>query len=243
MKRFLFAVLSSIMISSCLGEGEMGNTYTLNAHFQYADMNFYPDSTFFNTAQPNGFGYDALNFYHRLDPGKIWFDGGFLISRLEMPKSGNTEGIENNTYRSYLKNFKGWEGNMYLVYYQNPDPALRPEHSIEFPYTANGSCVISGCYVTNTVEVADSIKANFVPGDRLILKATGYLNGVKTRDQSIALAEYTVAKDSIVSSWTPFRLDALGEVEYVEFEVNSTNPKVPGYFCMDNLVAQIKISY
>ena len=48
---------------------------------------------------------------------------------------------------------------------------------------------------------------------------------------------------SIVSTWTPFELTKLGAVEYVNFEILSTKPDVPAYFCMDNMVVEINLEY
>ena len=100
-----------------------------------------------------------------------------------------------------------------------------------------------GCYVTNTVQVADSIKANFKIGDKMYIKATGYLYGQKTGEATFTLAEYTAARDSIVSSWTMFDLKALGTIEYVDFDVTTTNPAVPANFCMDSMGANITVVY
>jgi hypothetical protein len=44
-------------------------------------------------------------------------------------------------------------------------------------------------------------------------------------------------------NWTPFQLSSLGTVDYVDFEVVSTNPEVPGYFCLDGYLASIKVEY
>ena len=94
-----------------------------------------------------------------------------------------------------------------------------------------------------TVEVADYVKANFKKGDRLVVKATGYLDGRKTGEAELALADFSEKKDSIVSIWTPFEFGKLGFVEYVDFEIISTDPNVPTYFCMDNMVAEIDLEY
>ena len=140
-------------------------------------------------------------------------------------------------------------GNIYTVFYQNPDESKMPEHDVKFVgYSADsiieeGTCKIAGCYLTNTVEVADYIKANFKTGDKLVVKATGYLHGNKTGETEIALADFSEKKDSIVSTWTPFELKKLGFIEYVDFEITSTDPNVPTYFCMDNVVAEVEIKY
>lgn len=100
-----------------------------------------------------------------------------------------------------------------------------------------------GFYVNNTAEVVEAVKQNFVDGDRLVLKATGYLNGTKTGEAEIELAEYTEQKDSIIVNWTPFDLDKLGKVQYVEFEMISTKDNIPTAFCMDDMVARISLEY
>lgn len=242
MKRLLFIFIALVTLSSCMDDGSgMGQQYQLVASFQYPGLKFDSDSTFLNRNDAVGFGFDALNFFHELDADKIWFDGGFILSCLEIPKSGKTDGLR-NTYRANVPVGQP-QGNTYTVFYQNPNPQLMPEKHVEFAFDENGTCLMIGCYVTNTVEVADSIRNNFKLGDKLTIKATGYLKGAKTDEADFTLAEYSAQKDSIVSIWTGFDLAKLGSVDQVTFEVNSTNPNVPAYFCMDNMVAKINIQY
>lgn len=246
MKRLFFILAALALVSSCLDDGSGSRTqYTLTATFQYQGLDLGADSTYFSTKTPEGFSFDLLNFYHQLDSDQIWFDGGFILSNYEMPESGVTDRLH-NTYRLYLnpKANKNQSGNIYTVYHQNPDSALMPKHGVEFAYAGQGSsCTMIGCFITNTVEVADSIKANFVLGDKMTVKATGYLFGEKTGEAEFTLAEYTAKNDSIVSCWTLFDLEELGTVEYVDFEVSSTNPNVPAYFCMDSMGANMDIVY
>lgn len=242
MKRLFFILFSFVLVSSCLDDGSgMSQSYTLTANFQYSNMSFFPDSTFFNTQTPQGFGYDVINFYHLLDPDKVRVDGGFILSCLEMPLSGNTEGL-NNTYRCYQKDIKKKYSNTYTVFYQNEE-TLMPEHDINFPFINNGSCSMGGFFVTNTVEVADYIKENFEKGDRMSVKITGYLNGKKTGETEFLLADFSAEKDSIVSTWTPVELDMLGSIEYVDFKITSTKEGTPAYFCMDELTYSVDLTY
>jgi hypothetical protein len=91
--------------------------------------------------------------------------------------------------------------------------------------------------------VARKIKEHFKDGDKLVLKATGVkADGART-EASITLAEYSEAKDSVMYNWTAFALSSLGSVSYIDFEVQSTCPDVPGYFCMDGLVAGVSVEY
>ena len=57
------------------------------------------------------------------------------------------------------------------------------------------------------------------------------------------VAEFTEKKDSVVSSWTAFELTKLGAVDCVDFELISTQPDVPAYFCMDSMFATISLEY
>ena len=44
-------------------------------------------------------------------------------------------------------------------------------------------------------------------------------------------------------NWSVLDLSTLGDVDYVNFDVTSTNPDVPGYFCIDGYLANIKVEY
>lgn len=242
MKRILFLFSLVFVVSSCDWANYTNKeSFTLVATFEYPSETFRSDSTIFNTNHPEGFGFNVLNFYHKLDDGKANVLGGFLISGAQMPKSGNTDGLYNR-YRAYVAGYQP-EGNTYAVYYQNPDASLMPEHGVAFATKEYGTCTMKECAVTNTVDVVDAVMANFKKGDKMVLKATGYLDDKVTGEASISLAEYTEAKDSVMTTWSYFDLSKLGDVEFIEFEVTSTNPDVPTYFCMDQLTAAITLEY
>ena len=244
MKRLFFILASIVLVSSCLDDGSSTTSeYTLVADFQYgAGVSFKSDSTWFNPQSPEGFGYDALNFYYKLDANKVMHEGGFILSCAQMPASGNTERLPND-WRAYVTTGTQPIDNIYTVYCQNSDSALMPEHDIKFAYKENGTCTMIGCYMVNTVSVVNAVKEHFKTGDRLSVKMTGFLDGTKTGDVEFVLADYSAQKDSIVSRWTPVALDGLGSVDYVDFEVVTTNPNVPTSFCMDEFSATVEISY
>mgnify|MGYP003294417350 CR=1 FL=1 len=243
MKRILFILFSLIMVSSCLDDGS-GTTqkYQGRADFEYgAGAQFLPDSTFFNTKQAEGFGFDILNFYHQLDASKSGVDGGFILSQQKMPVSGKTEGL-NNRYRCHIGQLKDQFENTYAVFRSHPEPSFMPKHAISFSLPAHGTCEIVGAFFTNTVEVVEAVKANFKDGDKLVATFTGYLGGEKKAVVEVKLAEYTEKKDSLMTTWVPVDLK-LGKIEHVDIEVTSTNPAVPTYFCMDHLVYNAELIY
>lgn len=242
MKKFLILFMMALGAVSCLDDGStMGQKYSLVASFQYSGVSFKSDSTFVNYKDTVGFGFDVLNFYHELDEGLSRAEGGFTLSYAEMPKSGVTEGLA-NTYRAMNPAGMSSE-NIYVVFRQNPDESKMPKHDIQFSYPQYGSCTMVGCYVTNTVETVDFVKEHFSLGDRLSLKAVGYLNGQKTGEAEIVLADFSAQKDSIVTKWTAFDMAKLKDVEYVDFELISSKSDFPGYVCMDNVVVDIALEY
>jgi len=38
-------------------------------------------------------------------------------------------------------------------------------------------------------------------------------------------------------------LNSFGFIDYVDFEISSTKPDVPMYFCLDAMVADVTVSY
>ena len=82
------------------------------------------------------------------------------------------------------------------------------------------------------------------PGEKVLLRATGYKEGAKTGSADIVLVEKSSPKDSVMSHWTEFKLDALHAVDVIDFELIIPEGKeIPATVCVDNLTAQIVISY
>lgn len=242
MKRFIIILSVAMMAVSCFNiESGSKQSYTLFADFEFTRVDystaFGADSLMFDTEVGLGIGFDMLGFYHKLNAEKTDVIGGFIASHLSPVKA---DGEGNNADR--LCDLLSKKSNTYLVYRNTEQPNM-PEHDIQFMSTKYGTCTMVGCYVTNTVEVAESVLANFEKGDRLTLKATGYLDGTKTGEAEIALADFSAQKDSIVSTWTPFNLNKLGSVEYVEFTVTSSKPEVPLNFCLDDMIASVSLEY
>lgn len=260
------------MAASCFGDGPTyEKSYTLNVNFEYSfdySQTFGTDSLWFDAATGVGIGYMDMAFYHKLNNDKTGFLGGFMVSYQEMPKAPvkdedkdepvepeaqaetDTEGdsgeniVVDKRWRAYLlEPLKS--RNTYVVFHDSDN---MPEHDVEFLMSDYGTCLMSECYITNTLAVAESVAEHFDIGDKLVVRATGYLNGSKTQTAEMPLAEFSNQKDSIVSRWTKFDLTKLGSVQYVDFEVEalvSPDKKhlIPTDFCLDNMVSNVNVSY
>ena len=249
MKKILFFAAIAISMVSCLNKGSFSQTYLADITFEYSDLvyktEFGKDSVY---VCPNeydqGFIYAdyPLFFGQRQVGGKL--EGGFVMSYLKGEADGalEKEANANDAFRVHAA--AGATGSKtYAVFYDNPSEAMMPQYDIEFGYKDNGSCMPLGCYVNNTTLVARKVREHFQDGDKLTLKAKGTKFDGSIVEASIVLAEFTEAKDSVMYNWTTFDLSKLGAVDFVDFEVVSTNPQVPGYFCLDGYIASINVSY
>lgn len=242
MKRLLIICAVAVAAVSCLKGSGFNTSLTSVVTFEYADNEFNSDSLLFDTKYSKaGFAWDMLEFYHKVDASSLEFKGGFLVSWLNTPFSGETEGLKNNCYRSNVKGLTNPK-NKYAVLSITSD---MPQKQFAFNCKSRGfegTCTMKNVFVSNTVEVADSIKSQFVPGDQLILTATGYRADQMTDKAEIKLAEYTTAKDSIITTWTNFDLSKLGDIDSVEFDIVVPEGKdIPKAVCMDVLMAGLSL--
>lgn len=256
MKKTIIFITLICSLVSCLEDGEFSRTYPVEATFEYSstdyDKEFGADSLYFNSSHGYGFGWDYLTFRHKVDTLNNEFKGGMLLSYLKGRKFDPSDSLSmartdsaafaEDAFRvnSPLMFYKS---QTYVVYHGNQGEDMMPEHDVEFMATKIGTCTMGLCYVNNTRYVAYKVSQCFDDGDRLTLQATGYLEGEKTGDVSINLADFSVQKDSIVSTWTLFDLSKLGRVDNVDFKVISTKKEVPASFCMDNFMASISLMY
>lgn len=239
MKKIFVLLFAAVMAASCLGDGtSSSHTYNLIVDFEYAENVFEADSVAFDDKQGLGIGYADLAFFHKLTADKKTLVGGFAVSRLK----GKGSSLGRNDFR--VNSGAGLAGSpTYAVFKYDPNAQNMPEHDVQFLNKQYGTCTMKGCYVNNTAEVVQAVRSVFEVGDRLTLKATGYLDGAKTGDAEISLADYSAQKDSVVVNWTAFDLSKLGTVEFVEFEIVSTKEDVPASFCMDNMISTIALKY
>lgn len=232
-----------ISVVSCLGDDYFSDSYPIFVTFEYEDSLFDKDSLYYDSkGNQLSFVWDGLAFYHKVDKETPEFKGGFLLSRLNIPASGQTEELANNRFRVNDKSGP----NKFAVFCQTGD---MPEKDMEFYYSVPGAtstCTMHSVLVNNTVEVAEAVREKLEPGQRLLLKATGYKKDqdTPTGETEIRLADISSDKDSIISSWTSFDLSKLGDIDLVKFSIE-TEPEgldIPKAVCLDYLVANITIA-
>ena len=130
------------------------------------------------------------------------------------------------------------------MYEKNPDASKMPAQGFQFMMASYGTCSMVGCHVNNTVALAEAAVQQLELGEKVLFRATGYKDGTKTASAEIVLVEKMSPKDSVMSNWTQFKLDALKEVDRIDFDlVIPEGRDIPATVCMDNLTGLVTISY
>lgn len=246
-RKILLFTIAAVAAVSCLDKSSSTVAGPLLAHmesmgqYNYATL-FGEDSLYFdNVGAKLGIQWDCVCFYHSIsDDGN--FQGGFLMSYLHKPKTGTDE-LPNNKYRV---NCAASEKavNTYLVFEQNPDDTKMPAQDFSFGYASIGTCTMTSCLVNNTVAFAQAADELLEEGDKVVLRAIGLKEKVETGRAEITLAERTSAVDSVMYNWTKFDLSNLKAVDMINFELVIPEGKaIPATVCMDDLMAQISLSY
>lgn len=245
-KLLLFAIVAVFAVS-CLDKSSYSTTGTLLAHmesqgqYNYATL-FGADSLYFDNNEAKvGIRWDCVYFYHSISEEGD-FQGGFLMSYLHKPKAGADE-LPNNKYRV---NCAAPEKtiNTYLVFEQNPDQTKMPTQDFSFGYASLGTCTMTSCLVNNTVAFAQAADELLEMGEKVVLRAIGLKEKEETGRAEITLAERSEKVDSVMYNWTKFDLANLKAVDMINFELVIPEGKdIPATFCMDDLMAQIAISY
>ncbi len=148
-------------------------------------------------------------------------------------------------------NGMGYNSSNYAVaYYSN----YTPNPTIVLTGAASGKTV-AGCWINNSTYAYMDMKngtpsvskkfggVNGTDADYFKLRAIGYLGGKEIlKKVDLMLADFTSSdstKDYILKNWTWLDLSVLGNIDSVQFTMESTDTgsfgiNTPTYFCMDN---------
>lgn len=248
MKRILLFFAMAFSLVSCLNSN-FSSVYNVTYTFEYTtnsvyEKEFSQDSIAVIADDGIGFSWLETSLTFGQKASSKQFLGGFVMSYLQGEEKGALAKDENSNDRFRVYAPSGCDkSRTYTVFYDNKIDSMMPSEDIAFTYKSIGTCVMSDCYVNNTTLVARKIKEHFQEGDKLVLKATGYLKNSPTGSSSIVLAEKTAAKDSIMYTWSRFDLVPLGSVDRIDFTIESTNENVPTYACIDNVKASFELVY
>ncbi len=238
MKKFFILVFAAVLSVSCLGNMEHSESYPLVTDFSYSSdvyiREFGADSTCLGSG--GGIVWYDLAFHNKVSAANE-FKGGFILSYLKAPGLNvNSETHVINPDRVAGNPFT--LDNTYAVYHMSMNPSDMPERDITFLNKEYGTCTVKHCWINNTEEVYEAAKS-FENGDKLVLTATGYLNGVVTGEAQINLA----LPDTTMYNWTKFNLEKLGNVDAIDFELYASRADIPTSFCLDELNVSIDITY
>lgn len=242
MKKIFFLAICSVLAVSCFKGSYYESSFTTVSNFEYADaMKYFTDSVFVKSDFENG----AYMVYSgtRTDSSEPELLGGFGMS---MKKDSSI-----NLAVSPFSVYAGKGDNTFAVFYDTPS---KPQYQLSFTESAYGTCAPQFCYVRNSSLVVSSILSNdsefkFAEGDSLKLVVTGYLDGKETGKAEYFLADFRVPKnggaapDSVNTNWRQMSLTKLGNVDAVDFAIDTNKEDFPKYVCLDNLVASISVKY
>lgn len=246
MRRILALTVTAMALVSCLGKTVYSDQFTSFATFEfsnnYGEM-FGSDSLFVEQTFKVGFTWtNYLAFGHKVNEASGEFEGGFMVSYLSVPESGNTELLENNNYRA-SQTCVSPQKNTFVVFSETES---MPERHFWFNYTQGeitGTCMPKSVRVNNSVGVINALKENFQDGDRMTLKVAGYLDGKHTGSAEVRLAEFGSPKDSIITTWTVLDLSPVGVVDKIDFDIEIPEGRdVPKVVCMDDFIVNLSFT-
>ena len=248
MKKILVVLVAAFAVVSCLDDGPQNRTqYTMVATFEYVnDYNvnqfFGADSLLFDEAYGYGFQWNDVLFCHKLSEDKRTFNGGFMLSCLkgEVYSEGYEPDMEKDMFRV---NAPADSSRTYTVFKDAGVKEMMPVHDVEFVMNDYGTCELIGCLVNIPLYVAYAAANEFRDGDVLKVRVTGYGDGREPIEKSMDLITCEGGKLEMITKWTLFDLKSLGDIHYLDIEVESTNDKVPEIVCIDNFGAKISVEY
>ena len=231
----------AVMAVSCFKGTYYESSFATVSNFEFADAaKYFTDSIFVNSDFQSG---TYLLYSGSRTEGKDpKFKGGFAMSM----KKDSSINLSVSPFSVYAGSA---ESNTFAIFY---DTAEKPERQLIFTEADYGTCAPQFCYVRNTSFVVSSIRSGdskFTEGDYLKLVVTGYLAGKETGKAEWFLADYRVpqnggaAPDSVNTTWQQMPLTKLGNIDAVDFSLDTNKEGFPKYVCLDNLVASISVKY
>lgn len=189
------------------------------------------------------------------DGWKSW--SGFVPSRVSTDPDLSISDYLEYQFEVMSQGGISGKGTPYLVGYWNSSESesvaiADASCSMSFGSATNKSLfkpqsmmVNNSVYTYYTMLNGNDYCKKFADGDWLVLKIYGIREGgEKIGPVEYYLADYRNGKSEIIKDWTFVSLDELGEVQYLLFQMDSSDKgkwgiNTPTYFCMDRLKIQL----
>lgn len=247
MKRIVFLSILALSLSSCFKDSYYEGTFNPVATFDYNINDLGEDSVYVGASFA---GTQFLAMMNLQENDEMPFGGGFALSMkrdsVDM-KSYATGAREVSPFAVYQKKKDGSD-NGFAVFYQNEDASKMPEQHMVFLSYLYGTCTLSQCYIANSANVIANVldpASDFYferdGGDYLKLTVTGYNDSKETGKAEYYLVDFHPDADSIALGWKKLDLSKLGDIDYVNFSLESSKAGLPKYFCIDNIVTSVHI--
>ncbi len=255
MKKVLFLTFLSVCAIACKLDGYTEQSLTSISDFEFETAQ-YTDSLYLSNYFYGGnYSYSLLFNSQREETGKEMTGG----TGATMKRDSSIVLKEENLYPQYtmFATSAGSDSKGCAVYYQNDDPDKMPSHDIIFFNYSVGTCTPAYFMINNTQQtvydvLSEESPMKYEPGDYLKLTITGWLEneftGVLETTGTISyyLADWRGMKDepdSVLTRWRNVSLTKLGNVQYIDFNLESNKTDLVKTFCYDNLVSSIYLKY
>ena len=240
----IFILFAAVMCAVSCFKGtfsEFSGNAGSNFEFQ-GDADYKKDSVYFKTDFFSG-NYliyrGARTEASGSDP--VEFKGGFAVSM----KRDSSLNLSASPFSMFVskETCDRMHSQTCAIFLDSPE---KPERQFEFELSSIGTCSPVYCLVNNTQLVAsyilsDDSPCKFGEGDYLKLTVTGYLNGKKTGEKEWYLADFRSPADSVTTTWKMMSLSKRGNVDSMDFSLESSREELPRYFCLDNLLTSIYV--
>lgn len=247
-------VIVALAAVSCLNSTTTfeGN-YNPTATFDYADLTqvLGSDSVYYE-----GPAYRATDFLAMINVQEKDiepFKGGFALSMkrdsIDVAKYIASDSKPTLHPMSVYAKGGASKSKGFSVFFQNEDSSVMSKEDMVFLSSEVGEHTMSYCMIANTALTVANVmdpasQYHFEKGkDYLKLTATGYNNGAKTGSAEYFLVDFRGEADSLLKGWKKFDITKLGDIDYVDFELESSVTGLPKYFCIDNIFTNVHIKY
>ncbi len=255
MKKLLLTAFVSLGVVACTLDGYTEQSMTSISDFEY-EFEQYTDSLYLSAPFYGGSYSSSLVFNSmRNETGKEMTGG----TGATMKRDSSIVLKAENPYPQYTMFAKAAASNSTgcAVYYQNDDSAQMPEHDIIFFNYAVGTWTPAYFVINNTQQtvydvLSEESPMKYEPGDYLKLTITGWLENEFTGAlETTSTINYYLADwrgehdvpDSVLTSWKTVSLSKLGNVQYIDFNLESNKENLVKTFCYDNLISTIYLKY